>query len=313
MPTRERCETKKGRPSVRDTDAGSASGPAGMMIAMLLAAAPALAQDTPALVQRGEYLVEGIAACGNCHTARDSAGKPTPERGLAGGAVLPRPGVFRAYASNITPDLETGIGRWSDEQIGRAIREGTRPDGSVIGPAMPIGFYRGIGDDDLKAIVAYLRAQPPVSNAVPKSEYQMPLPPTFWGPPLATPVAAPPRSSAAQYGEYLAGPLGHCTLCHTPPGRDGRPDMSMIGAGGRQFQGPWGLAIARNLTPHETGLMEWTDAEIARSIREGVRKDGTKLKPPMPYRAYSRIDEADMAALIGYLRSLRPVPLGGGG
>lgn len=267
----------------------------------------AAAQDA-ALLARGTYLMESIVACGNCHVQREQ-GKPLPERGLSGGMVFDEE-PFTAYASNITPDPETGIGKWTDAQLAKAIREGIRPDGSVIGPPMPMGFYRGLSDDDLKAIVAYLRAQPPVRNAVPKSVYRIPLPPAY-GPPITQPVAAPPRTNLVKYGEYLAGPLGHCMDCHTPWVK-GIPDMTRVGAGGNPFKGPWGVAVARNLTPHATGLKGWTDAEIERAIRAGVRKDGTPLRPPTAYDWYRKIDAADMRALIAYLRSLKPLPSGGG-
>jgi mono/diheme cytochrome c family protein len=271
------------------------------------AAMPAMAQDK-ALLARGTYLMDGIVACGNCHVQRDK-GKPLPERGLSGGMVFDEK-PFRAVASNITPDAETGIGKWTDAQIGRAIREGIRPDGSLIGPPMPFEFYRSISDADLKAIITYLRAQPAVKNAVPKSEYRMPLPKRY-GPPINQPVAAPSRKDPVKYGAYLAGPLGHCMECHTPRVK-GVPDMKRVGAGGNDFHGPWGVSVARNLTPHETGLKGWSDHEIARAIREGVGKDGSRLKPPMAFDWYRKIDDADMKALIAYLRALKPLPIAGG-
>jgi cytochrome c553 len=276
-------------------------------LAAALAAAPALAQDKK-LLERGTYLMDSIVACGNCHIARGEKGRPLPEKGLSGGLVFDEE-PFKAYASNITPDPETGIGKWTDAQLARAIREGIRPDGSVIGPPMPIMFYRGLADDDLKAIIAYLRAQPPVKNAVPKSEYKIKLPPSY-GPQIKHRIRAPARSNTVKYGAYLAGPLGHCMDCHTPWVK-GHPDMKRAGAGGNPFKGPWGVAVSRNLTPHDSGLKDWSDAEVERAIRTGVRKDGTPLKPPMAYDWYKNISEADMKALIAYLRSLKPLPFGG--
>jgi mono/diheme cytochrome c family protein len=275
-------------------------------IALALAAAPAAAQDKQ-LIARGTYLMDSIVACGNCHVQRGPKGELLADKGLSGGMVFDEE-PFKAYASNITPDPETGIGKWTDAQLAKAIREGIRPDGTVIGPPMPIMFYRGLSDADLKAIVAYLRAQPPVKNAVPKSEYRIKLPPNY-GPPVKK-VTAPSRKDEVKYGRYLAGPLGHCMDCHTPWVK-GIPDMSKVGAGGNPFRGPWGVAVSRNLTPHETGLKGWSDGEIARAIREGVRKDGTPLKPPMAYAWYKNISDADMKALIAYLRTLKPLPLGG--
>jgi mono/diheme cytochrome c family protein len=272
---------------------------------LVLGAMPAAGQDAK-LLQRGTYLMDSVVACGNCHVQRDK-GKPLFDRGLSGGMLFDEE-PFKAYASNITPDRETGIGKWTDAQLIKAIREGIRPDGSLIGPPMPIMFYRGMSDDDVKAIVAYLRAQPPVRNAVPKSEYRIKLPPNY-GPAISKKVVAPSPKATLKYGAYLAGPLGHCMDCHTPWVK-GHPDMKRVGAGGNPFRGPWGVAVARNLTPHETGLKGWSDGEIARAIREGVRKDGSQLMPPMAFGWYKNISEGDMKALIGYLRSLRPLPLG---
>jgi cytochrome c553 len=277
----------------------------GFFAALVLAAAPAAAQDAK-LLARGTYLMDSVVACGNCHVQRDK-GKPLFERGLSGGMVFDEE-PFKAVASNITPDRETGIGNWTDAQLIKAIREGIRPDGSLIGPPMPFMFYRGMSDDDVKAIVAYLRAQPPVKNAVAKSEYRIKLPPSY-GPPIKGKVPAPSPKDVLKYGAYLAGPLGHCMDCHTPWVK-GIPDMKRVGAGGNPFKGPWGVSVARNLTPHETGLKGWSDAEIARAIREGVRKDGSQLRPPMAFGWYKNINDGDMKALTAYMRSLKPLALG---
>lgn len=154
----------------------------GAAIASLWLAAPAWAQDA-ALLARGKHLVEVTGACGNCHTPMGPQGQDM-SRALSGGNVFDEP-PFRAVASNITPDPETGIGRWTDAQIARAIREGIRPDGRIIGPPMPIGLYRGLSDRDLAAMVAYLRTVPPVRNAVEASVYRIPLPPAY-GPPVTS-------------------------------------------------------------------------------------------------------------------------------
>jgi mono/diheme cytochrome c family protein len=277
------------------------------LVPLAAAAGAANAQDA-ALLKRGTYLMNGIVACGNCHVQRGDKGQPLLDRGLSGGMVFDEE-PFKAYAPNITPDPETGIGKWTDAQLAKAIREGIRPDGSVIGPPMPIAFYRGLSDEDLKAIIVYLRAQPAVKNAVPKSEYRIPLPPNY-GPPISKPVVAPSPKDTVKYGAYLAGPLGHCMDCHTPWVK-GIPDMTRVGAGGNPFKGPWGVAVSRNLTPDPSGLKGWSDAEIARAIQEGVRKDGTPLKPPMAYGWYKNIDPQDMKALTAYLRSLKPLPFAG--
>ena len=273
--------------------------------ALAFAAQPALSQDAK-LLERGTYLMNSIVACGNCHVQRDKQGRPIAELGLSGGGVFDEK-PFKAYAANITPDPETGVGKWTEAQLMRAIREGIRPDGSLIGPPMPIHMYRGISDDDARALVAYLRAQPPVKNVVPKSIYHIKLPRSY-GPAIKKTIVAPARSNQVKYGAYLAGPLGHCIDCHTPY-TDGRMDMQRIGAGGAPFTGPWGVSVSRNLTP--TGLKQWSDAEIAHAIREGKSRDGSPLKPPMAFGWYKNINDQDMAAIVAYLRSLKPLPFGG--
>ncbi len=125
------------------------------------------------LLERGTYLMKSIVACGNCHTAK---GGPMAQHELAGGFPM-KEGPIDAVTPNLTPDKETGIGNWTDAQLMVAIRDGKRPDGSLIGPPMPYGMYRGLSDRDTKAIIAYLRNLKPVKNATPKSVYKMPLPP----------------------------------------------------------------------------------------------------------------------------------------
>ena len=272
-----------------------------------LASPPATAQDNKLMV-RGKYLMESVVACANCHMPRDQHGSPIYASGLSGGMVFDEAG-FKAYAPNITPDDDTGIGTWTGEQIAKAIREGVRPDGSVIGPPMPIWFYRNISDADLDAIIAYLKAQPPVRHRVPKSRYDIPLPPGYGAP--VTHVVAPAPGDTISYGRYLAN-IGHCMDCHTPRKSDGMLVLDKTGAGGQVFKGPWGKSVAPNITPDEsTGLKKWTDEQIAHAIRLGVDRQGRHLKPPMGFDWYKNISDDDTHALIAYLRSLEPLPFGG--
>jgi mono/diheme cytochrome c family protein len=277
---------------------------ASMLVALCAAALPSQAQEAR-LVERGKYLMNSVVACGNCHVQRDDKGAPLFDRGLSGGMVFDE-APFKAVAPNITPDAETGIGKWSEAQLVKAIREGIRPDGSLIGPPMPIAWYRGMSDLDAKAIAAYLRAQPAVRHLVPRSVYKIKLPANY-GPPITREIAAPSPTDKVLYGAYLAGPLGHCMDCHTPE-VDGRSDLTRLGAGGNSFEGPWGVSVSRNLTPHASGLAGVSDAQIARAIRQGLGRDGSPLKPPMAFDWYKNIAEADMTALIAYLRSLPPQP-----
>jgi mono/diheme cytochrome c family protein len=253
------------------------------------------------LVERGRYLVETIAACGNCHTPKGPNG-PLPGKKLAGGDVIKHQD-FTVVVPNITPDQESGIGKWTDDEIISAIREGRRPDGSLIGPAMPSRSYRSLGDEDVQAIAAYLRAVPAVRNPITaKSSYDRALP-ASWGPPVGQ-VVAPSREDKVAYGGYLAGPVARCMDCHTEH-HDGA--AAEPGTGGKAFYGPWGVSVSANITPDKTdGIGDWTDAEVERAIRTGIARDGHKLFPPMPFASYAEISTDDMAALIAYLRSLPP-------
>lgn len=255
--------------------------------------------ETP--LERGTYLMRGVVACGNCHTPKGPDGAPIPGMELAGGFAIDAP-VFRAVASNITPDKETGIGAWTDQEIIDAIRNGRRPGGRVLGPPMPYEFYRRMSDADVKAIVAYLRAAKPVSNKVEASTYRIPLPPTYG--PTVTRVPSPPMGNPIAQGKYLVD-IGHCLDCHTPIVR-GRPDMTRMGAGGFELGLPnGGKVVSANLTSaNPDGMAKWTDAQVARAIREGVRPDGRRLQPPMAFDWYRHINDRDMSAMIAYLRTL---------
>ena len=254
-------------------------------------------------LERGEYLVRGPMSCGNCHTAQGPEG-PDMTKELAGGQLLVDDAMMKAYSANITP--AGAVGGWSDAELARAIREGIRPDGSLIGPPMPFGLYRDLSDTDLAAIVAFLRTIAPVENPVPESVYNFPLPPAY-GPPV-THVADIPRGPTAEYGKYMAGPVAHCMECHTPMGPQGPMFDTALGAGGMEFPGPWGVSVSANLTSSAEGLKSYSDEEIAAMITEGVHPDGRKLLPPMPYAMLAKMTPDDLAATIAYLRTLPPLP-----
>ncbi|MCT8162027.1 cytochrome c [Pseudoruegeria sp. SHC-113] len=256
--------------------------------------------ETPA--ERGAYLVRGIAGCGNCHTPFGAEG-PDMGKELAG-RLVEQNEMFTAVAPNITPAGR--IADWSDAELARAIREGIRPDGSLIGPPMPYAMYRGLGDEDLAAIVAFLRSLPAVENEVPASTYNIPLPPAY-GPPVES-VSAPAKGETVEYGAYLAGPVAHCMECHTPLGPQGPLLETDLGRGGFEFHGPWGTSVASNITSHEDGLAGYSDDEMKAMITKGMRPDGNPMMPPMPYGYLAQMDETDLNAIVLYLRSLPPLP-----
>lgn len=280
-----------------------------LALALCFTVTIALAQEE-SLLERGTYLVQGIVACGNCHTPKNADGSPVAGMEMAGSFTIQEP-VFRAYAANITPDDETGIGKWSDDEIVRAIRDGIRPDGSIIGPPMPSLFYRDMSDRDAKAIVAYLRTVPAIRNEVPKSEYNMPLPPA-WGPPVVE-VPEIAKSDADAYANYVTNTLGHCMECHTPMTETGQLVMERMGEGGRVFSGIFGLevtTVSSNVTPHElVGIGEWSDAEIKTAITTGVGRNGRELAHAMAFDYYKTITDEDLNAIVSFLRSLNSLPV----
>jgi mono/diheme cytochrome c family protein len=174
--------------------------PTSAAAAVALCATAAIAQPS---VERGEYLVRGLMGCGNCHTPLGPEGFIMDQE--LGGRIVEETPDFTAFAPNITPGGR--IADWSDEDLARAIREGLRPDGTIIGPPMPFAVYRHISDDDLASIVAFLRTVPALDGGEPASVYNIPLPPAY-GPPIET-VSAPEPGVTVEYGEYLVA-LAHC-------------------------------------------------------------------------------------------------------
>lgn len=271
------------------------------------------------IVERGRYLVNTILACGNCHTPKAADGRPIAGKELSGGGLSFNAPFFAGSASNITPDKETGIGSWSDDEIKRAITQGARPDhgrlaSMPLAPMMWVAFYKAMTPDDLDAVVAYLRAVPPVRNVVPLPEYKRQIPRQpypdaekgFTGADMLNPV---------RRGAYLVT-IGHCMECHTPA-KDGKTLYEQaLGKGGKSY-GPglvkgypadWPGSISRNITSHpEAGIGRWTDTEIKRAITQGIARDGHQLQPPMGFYWYSGLKEADLDAIVAWLRTLPPI------
>ena len=255
-------------------------------------------------IERGSYLVNTIGACGNC-PARDTAANRTSD--LAGGLEINDPQVGFIVMPNITPDPETGIGKWTIAEIVVSLRDGKRPDGSIIGPPMPIPVYRQMSDHDAKAIADYLLSLKPTRNALARSQYKIALPPSYGS--TITHVDEPVTAEKVAYGSYLVS-LGHCVRCHPPPG-DGKPfNMDLAFAGGREFPrfGEIAPSVSRNITSHpEQGIGKWSDDEIRHAITKGIRADGTKLAGPMPYDWYAKMTPSDLDAIVAFMRTIKPI------
>jgi mono/diheme cytochrome c family protein len=279
-----------------------------LIVSFLLGVSAGATAADDALLERGTYLVETITACANCHSPKDPKTAEVVEGMDYAGSFMAREEEFTAYAPNITMDIETGIGSWSDEEIIVAIRDGLRPDGSLIRPPMPSPFYRTMSDYDARAIVAYLRTIEPVKNTVPESDYHIPLPPNY-GPRVGS-IPDVSKDDPIAYGKYVTHTLGHCTGCHTPR-KNGKLDFSRTNLGGRIFDNHYGLgfvAVSMNITPHPVaGIGAWSDEEIKRAIAHGISRNGRKLARVMAFPNYAGLSDEDLSAIVTYLRSLPPL------
>jgi mono/diheme cytochrome c family protein len=253
------------------------------------------------LVKRGDYLVNGILTCGNCHTPKGPTGDIS-EKAFSGGLSWDEP-PFKVTAPNITQDKETGIGKYTEAELKQVLRKGIKRNGMPVAMVMPSGFYEIMTDRDLDAVIAYLRTIKPIKNTVPDPVYRMPQ-----GHPIPPggdkPFNEAMLSEKVNKGLYLVT-IAHCMECHTPMGPRGREFDTRLGAGGFEFPGPWGISVSRNITSSkEKGIGAWTDGEIKRAITQGVSRDGSKLKPPMGYHYYATLASDDLDAIVAYLRIL---------
>jgi mono/diheme cytochrome c family protein len=253
------------------------------------------------LVKRGDYLVNGILTCGNCHSPK---GPPAAVAGkdFSGGLSWDEP-PFKVTAPNITPDKDTGIGTWTNADIKKVMRTGIRPNGVHVAMIMPTGFYHIMTDRDLDAVVAYLLTLKPVSNKVADPVYNMPQVEHVI-PGGEKPFTDEMMSDKLKKGFYLAT-IAHCMECHTPMEKGVRQWDTRLGTGGFEFRGPWGVSVSRNITSSKTkGIGAWTDDEIKRAITAGISKDGSKLKPPMGFQYYATLTPDDLDAIVVYLRTV---------
>lgn len=263
------------------------------------------AADRAASVERGRYLVQA-GGCLTCHTADRPDATP-----LAGGRALETQfGTF--YAPNLTPDRATGLGGWSDADLGRALREGVAPDGSYYYPVFPYPAYTGLADSDVAAIAAYLRSLKPVRQATPDHELPRYLSSrlVMFGWNLLNfsagrfvPDGA--RGAAWNRGAYLVRHLGHCGECHTPRNSLGGLDGSRELAGNPA--GPDGEKIP-DITQHrDTGIGRWSADEIVMFLEYGVLPDGDFAGSSMSdviSDNTSRLTPEDRQAIATYLKSL---------
>jgi mono/diheme cytochrome c family protein len=258
-------------------------------------------------IERGNYLVNTILACGNCHSPRDANGQIIRDKALSGGRTFTTP-AFVVTASNLTPDVETGIGSWSDAEIKRALVEGVRPDhgnlpGVALAAIMPVNFYKALLHEDLDAIVAYLHSLKPVRNEIPDPVYKAQIHRDLY-PDAEAGFSKSMFTDPVRRGAYLAT-IGHCMECHSERTRGVSDYKNGLGRGGRTF--PEGSTSANITSDRTVGIGGWTDQEIARAVTHGIARDGRTLKPPMAYAYYAGLKDADLADIIAYLRTVPPL------
>lgn len=268
------------------------------------------APSTAEAVERGRYLANHVAACIGCHSDVDvlAPGDPLVPGRAGSGRVWPDIPGFpgRIRAPNLTP---AGLGKLSDGEILRAMREGIAHDGRPLFPMMPYTTYaRLLGDDDALAIIAYLRTLPPVQNDPGPMEVKFPvsmfmrLAPR----PVETPAPpAPPASDSAARGKWLLG-VALCGDCHSPM-TQGERIAGKEYAGGNAFRTSRGVLYTSNITSDKaTGIGSYTDEDLLRVINEGVGKAGQSLYV-MPWAHYKGMSDEDKRALIAALRQIPPV------
>ena len=223
---------------------------------------------------------------------------------LAGGRPFDLGPAGILLTRNLTPDKETGLGSWTDEQIKLAIKTGINNEGRLLFPVMPYHVYNTMADSDLDALVAYLRSIKAVNNSIPKSTISTEGLPV---PSYETGIIAPDPSDKAARGAYLVNSVMGCTDCHTPVDpATGEPQIDKYLAGRQPYEGPWGIVYGGNITPdNETGIGTWTEQQIIRAITSGVDKDGRRLIF-MPWFNYVTLKPEDAEAIAYYLKNVLP-------
>ena len=274
------------------------------LLAAVTVATPVIAQSGDA--ERGAYML-AAAGCVACHTV------PKDGAFLAGGRELKTDfGSF--FTPNITPDPETGIGNWSNEDFIRAMKKGVSPDGGRYYPTFPYTSYKRMTRQDMLDLKAYLDTVPPVRNAVPDHDLAFPfgIRASMMGWQLLffddTPFEADPtQSDAWNRGAYLVNGPGHCGECHTPRNLLGVVDSGRPLAG--NANGPEGDAVP-NITPHSSGIGGWSEDDIVSMLEVGLLPDGDFAGGAMTdviEESTSKLSEDDRKAIASYLLSLPPL------
>ena len=252
-------------------------------------------------IEKGRYLAT-VADCFACHTALN-VGKP-----FAGGRPIETP-FGTMTSSNITPDNETGIGAWSDQQFDDAVRKGVRPDGSKLYPAMPFPAYTKMTRDDVLAIRAYLATIEPVHHSVKANTlpfpFNMRVAMRAWDALYFTEGEYKPdsqHSPAWNRGAYLVQGPGHCTACHTPKSFLGG-DKTSDNLRGSKLQGWFAPDITGDVGE---GLGQWSESDILSYLKTGHNRISAATGPMAEevIDSTSKYNDDDLSAVATYLKSL---------
>lgn len=260
---------------------------------------------SPARLERGRYLATSVTGCIQCHT-QPSPNDPTVKIGKPGsGAIFLQQGEMRIVAANITPDKQTGIGAWTDDEIARAIREGVDRNGRTLFPIMPYEHFRHMSDEDMASIIVYLHSLEPVNHALPATYVPFPVSRLINSTPEPVTATVPPPEfkTAAQRGEYIVTIAG-CTDCHTPVDDRHMPMHNLEFAGGMTLPGE--TYAAANITPDASGIGYYDEALFVDAMRTGKVRARELLKP-MPWWVYGRMSVEDLKSMFAYLRTVKPV------
>jgi mono/diheme cytochrome c family protein len=279
-----------------------------LCVLMLLASCAAVAESASDGVKRGAYLF-AIAGCASCHTDFKNKGAP-----LAGGRAIDTPfGTF--YGPNITPDPAFGIGRWSNADFIRALREGLTPNGAHLFPVFPYTSFTLMTDADLLDLKAYIFSLPPVSRPSRPHDVWFPFSwrwlQTFWRWLNFSPgpfVPDPARNAAWNRGAYLVQALGHCAECHTS--RDALGGLETERTLSGNPSGPEGQKVPNITSDKATGIGNWSHNQIVLFLGIGLLPNGDTVGSVMGEvirTGTSKMTETDRDAVAIYLQSLSPI------
>jgi hypothetical protein len=264
-------------------------------------------------VEHGRYLAYHVMMCMDCHAQRDFStfsGPPIPFTIGAGGERFDHsmgfPGVF--ISKNITP---YGIGDWTDGELFRVITAGVAKDGEPLFPVMPYESYGKLDSADIEAVIAFLRTLEPVETNHPDSKADFPFNLIMRTlPKKANLSKKPDPSDQVAYGKYLVT-AGACGDCHTKFEGGGFTGEWL--AGGRSFEFPDGILTSSNLTPHSSGLANWSEEIFVERFQSYQHHDRLHkvaegdMQTIMPWAMYAGMKEEDLKAIYAFLHTLDPV------